>query len=207
MKDLYAIGYSSYTVDSFIDTLEKYLIQAVVDVRSVPFSKFRPEFNLINIKSILMKNSTYYIPLGDKCGARSTNNKYYINGKVNFKLLSEDKDFKDGLKRIMNSLLKYNIVLMCAEKDPIQCHRTILICRQIKSYNINIHHILADGVLEEHSESELRLLKLFKLDQMHLFMKASDMLEKAYDQQSEKIAYAESGDNNNLHAFEQVQDG
>ena len=79
---------------------------------------------------------------------------------------------------------------MCAEKDPITCHRTILISKNIKSENILIQHILADGNLEEHSLSEIRLMKLYGLEQQDLFSSFEDRLTKAYDKQANIIAYA-----------------
>ncbi|MBF0526961.1 MAG: DUF488 domain-containing protein [Deltaproteobacteria bacterium] len=189
MKDLFTIGYSIHTLDSFIATLKKYSIEAVADVRSVPFSQYKPEFNPHVFEEALKRQMIHYVFLGDQCGGRTNESKYYIDGKVNYKLLSEDAEFKSGLHRIINGLSKYRIALMCAEKDPIFCHRTILICRNLRYYNISIRHILGDGNLEEHKESELRLLKLLKLNQMSIFTTASDQMERAYDKQGEKIAY------------------
>ena len=78
---------------------------------------------------------------------------------------------------------------MCAEKDPISCHRMILVCRNLKKMGIEIYHILDTDIVESQSESEHRLLKVFKLNQLELFHSKNDQLEQAYDKQGERIAY------------------
>ena len=89
---------------------------------------------------------------------------------------------------------KYQITLMCAEKDPISCHRTILICRNLRSNDIQILHLLGSGTIEEHKVTEKRLMKLYNLDQPNLFLTEAQRLEEAYDLQGEKIAYSENKD-------------
>ena len=91
----------------------------------------------------------------------------------------------------MNGMKKYKVALMCAEKDPISCHRAILISKNIQSEDVLIKHILENGDLEEHSKSELRLMKLYGLDQEELFNSFDERLSEAYEQQAKKIAYAE----------------
>ena len=82
------------------------------------------------------------------------------------------------------------VALLCAEKDPIDCHRTILICRYIRDKIPHIKHILNNGKLEDHSELEMRLLKLFSLNNMELFRAQKDILEDAYQKQAERIAFS-----------------
>ena len=112
-----------------------------------------------------------------------------MNGKVESKLVAENQKFKEGLKRIQKGLEKFCIALMCAEKDPITCHRTILICRNLLTAGIKIKHILGNGKTEDHRDSENRLMKLFKLNYPELFRSEQQRLEDAYSRQGEKIAY------------------
>ena len=81
---------------------------------------------------------------------------------------------------------------MCAEKDPIACHRTILICRNLRSVDIQILHLLGDGTVEDHKVTERRLMKLYNLDQPSLYLTKAQSLEEAYNLQGEKIAYSEN---------------
>ena len=187
-NEIFTIGYSSFQLDVFFDTLKKYEINAVVDVRSSPYSLYKPEFNRDSIKKSLTSNKIAYVFLGEECGARLNDSKFYINGKVSYDLVAESPVFKGGLERIKKGMETHTIVLMCAEKDPITCHRTILISRKL-SPELAIKHILGDGSFEYHEQSEQRLLKLFNPDQLDMFNGAKKTLDDAYTLQAEKISY------------------
>lgn len=188
-NELFTIGYSPHIPNSFLCILKKYKITAVADVRSSPYSQFKPEFNKDQLTEFLKKNGIAYVFLGDVCGARVEDHSCYVNGKVDYALVAENQKFKEGLKRIINGMEKFRIALMCAEKDPITCHRTILICRNLTSRGINIKHILSNGRIEDHKDSEQRLLKLFMLNHPDMFRSEQQRLDDAYSRQGEKIAY------------------
>ena len=201
MSDLYTIGYSVLNVDDFIAYLHKYKITALCDVRSVPYSQYKSEFNREPFKKILAEHSIAYVFLGDLCGARIEDPECYINGRASFPDIEKSEMYQAGLKRIEQGLAGYNLVLMCAEKDPIACHRTILICRSLKKRGIKIKHILSDGSIEEHEESENRLMMMYKLDQPSLLHTETERLNEAYQKQGEKIAYhEESGEQDSVHS-------
>ena len=191
MNKLYTIGYSQFTLNSFISILRKYSIDVIVDVRSSPYSKYKPDFNKKSLNSFLKNNGIKYVFLGKECGARYNDSTVYKNGKADYNLISQHKNFLEGIHRITKGLQNYKIALMCAEKDPIICHRMILICRNLKKFEVEIIHILEEDYIEPHKESEKRLLKLFNLDQQELFRSDQEQLEQAYDQQADKIAYRE----------------
>lgn len=188
-NELFTIGYSPHIPDSFLRILKKYKITAVADVRSSPYSQFKPEFNKDQIAEFLKTNGIAYVFLGDVCGARVEDPSCYIKGKVDYALVAEHPKFKEGLKRIINGMEKFRIALMCAEKDPITCHRTILICRNLTSRGINIKHILSNGKIEDQKDSEQRLLNIFKLNHPDMFRSEQQRLNDAYSRQGEKIAY------------------
>jgi hypothetical protein len=79
---------------------------------------------------------------------------------------------------------------MCAEKDPLECHRTILVCRHLRD-KLNIKHVLADGTMESHTDAEKRLMKEEKIAAVDLFKSGSELLDSAYDQRGQKIAFHE----------------
>lgn len=189
MNELFTIGYSPHTLDSFLGILKKYQISALADVRSSPYSQFKPEFNKDSLKDFLKEKKIAYVFLGDYCGARVEDPSCYVNGKVDYKLLAENQKFKEGLERIKKGMENFRIALMCTEKDPITCHRTILICRNLLSAEIKIKHILGNGKIEEHKDSEHRLMKLFNLNHPDLYLTEQQRLDDAYSRQGEKIAY------------------
>ncbi len=186
---LFTIGYSPHILDSFLRVLNKHKITAVADVRTMPYSQFKPEFNKDNLSIFLNKHSIAYVFLGELCGARVEDPSCYVNGKVDYILVAESLKFKEGVKRIINGMEKYRIALMCAEKDPITCHRTILICRNLSDKGINIKHIMSNGRTEDHKDSEQRLLKIFGLNHPDMFRSEQQRLDDAYTRQGEKIAY------------------
>jgi uncharacterized protein (DUF488 family) len=200
MNELFTIGYSKHTLDSFLDAIQKNRINAVVDVRSTPYSRFKPEFNKDSINKYLKSKNINYVFLGNECGARFDDPTCYQNGKADYRAISKHRKFQEGLNRIKTGIKKYTVALMCAERDPINCHRMILICRNLKDSPINIYHILDNDKVETQFEIEKRLLKLFKFDQTELFRTEQEQLDQAYDNQSERIAFTEetyTSNNNN----------
>lgn len=200
---LFTIGYSNFKRDEFIKLLKKYHIEAIADVRSHPFSKFNPDFNRDFLKSKLGKNDIKYVFLGDELGARRVETDCYVNGKVSYPLVVKTSSFKRGISRLLSGIEKMRIVLLCAEKDPINCHRFILICHNIKNQVRNINHILRSGDVERNLETENRLLKLCKLNNLELFRSDENILEEAYQRQGENIAYKEDGEVNHEKSNEE----
>jgi len=188
-KIIHTIGYATHTIESFIVALEKFNITAIADVRSQPYSKFKPEFNKDNLKKVLKNNEIEYVFLGDNIGARIKAPECYKNGQVDYELISKHPLFQEGIDRLLKGMKNFSIALLCAEKDPINCHRTILICKNLKKYQIQIYHIIDANTFENHTETEFRLLKLFHLEQPDLFINEAQRLAEAYSRQEEKIAY------------------
>ena len=141
------------------------------------------------MKKALINKRIEYVFLGDNIGARIKAPECYTNGQVDYELISKHPLFQEGIDRLIEGMKRFSIALMCAEKDPINCHRTILICKILKKYQIQINHIIDANTIENHTETELRLLKLFHLEQPDLFMSKAQRLTEAYSRQEEKIAY------------------
>lgn len=193
VKNIYTIGYSTFEIDEFVATLKLYHITALSDVRSSPYSKFKPDYNREPLAKKLKENGIQYVFLGDNLGAKSEDRSMYKNGIVDFELISKSDNFKKGVKRLIDGSEKYTIALMCAEKDPLECHRSILISKNISSI-FNVLHIHNASFVESNVQLERRLEKQFGLDQAVLF---GDTLKMAYEKQARKIAYAEVQDDAN----------
>lgn len=192
--ELYTIGHSNHPLERFIELLQRHHITAIGDVRSQPYSRFNPQFNRETLQKELQQHKIAYVYLGKELGARSDDPGCYVGGKVQYSRLAQTDLFQQGLDRLRKGMETYRIALMCAEKDPLMCHRTILICRHLRADDIALKHILEDGQLEDNRESEERLLEVLKLPQRDLFTTTEEFIELAYDIQSEKIAYAADRD-------------
>jgi uncharacterized protein (DUF488 family) len=191
---LYTIGYSSYSPEEFIEALKFYRINAVADVRTTPYSRFKPDFNLGSLVQLLKTNGIFYVSLGKELGARSVDDSCYENGRVKFSILEKSNLFLNGLERLRKGLKKYTIALMCAEQDPIQCHRYILVAYAFyrRYQNIAISNILEKMMLENKADTDKRLLKLYHMEKDEipgLGQTYSERLHKAYTLQGEKISY------------------
>ena len=90
--------------------------------------------------------------------ALGESSKCYVNGKADYRLIAGLAAFQDGISRLLIGAKDYRVALMCAEQDPLTCHRTILVCRALKPHQIHIEHILRDGAMESHETAERRLM-------------------------------------------------
>jgi uncharacterized protein (DUF488 family) len=193
-NEIYTIGYASFSISDFLKALLNHNIDVVADVRSQPYSRFKPEFNRENLKTVLKNSNIGYAFLGDQCGARIDAPECYVDGKIDFNRVVQNKEFQKGLRRLQKAMENYRIAIMCAENDPINCHRAILICRNLRSENIVIKHIIENGLVENHLDTEKRLIRIHRLDQSLLYPSDAERLEEAYNLQGETIAYANPPD-------------
>lgn len=190
VNSLYTIGHSSHSWDQFLALLEERSVDFVCDVRSSPYSRRFPQFDGRTMRPSLEKAGLKYLYLGDMLGGRGKTSSDYEGGRVSYTRLAARKDFAAGLDRVRNGVAKYNVALMCAEKDPANCHRAILVCRHLRSESFAIRHILSDGSLDGHKELELRLLRLNGLPDRDMFDSTETLIERAYSLQEAKIAFA-----------------
>jgi len=188
---LFTVGHSNRTLDEFLSLLKENDISAVVDVRSSPHSGRNPHFNRQALSKSLQEHDIEYVFMGDELGARRNEAQCYVDGVARYDRIAQTPMFKKGLDRLRRGMETFRIAMLCSEKDPITCHRTILICRHLKS-QISIKHIIATGLVEEHADTELRLLKELGLSLDDLFQTKEEQVAYAYELQGEKIAYSEN---------------
>ena len=197
---IYTIGYTGFSLTDFLHTLKENKIQVVIDVRSSPFSERYPEYNRPNLDRTLQNNGIYYRNYAEEFGARQENPIYFTNGYLDFNKFSKSDSFQNGVKKIRNSLEKnYIITFLCAEKDPIQCHRAILVSKAFSDLGYHVVHILPNGKRETQQDIEDRLLAMYFPNglQQDFFSEPLDMefaIETAYKKQNEKIGYQREGE-------------
>lgn len=190
VKEMFTIGHSTHPVETFLNLLRAHGVTALADVRSSPYSRFNPQYNRENLKPVLERAGIAYVYLGKELGPRSDDPSCYENGRVSYEKLAQTEAFRHGLQRLLKGAQTHRIAIMCAEKDPIVCHRMILICRALRSEPVDIRHILEDGTLETLKASEERLMKLLNIRQLTLFDRSKeDLILRAYAKQAERIAY------------------
>tara|TARA_E500000178_G_scaffold347469_1_gene400838 strand:- start:196 stop:798 length:603 start_codon:yes stop_codon:yes gene_type:complete len=188
MHKLYTVGHSTQELESFLGLLKQHGIEAVADVRSGPYSQRFPWFNREQLAELLKQSGIQYVFMGVELGARRDEPCCYVGAKADYELIAQCELFQKGLERVQQGLKQMRVALMCAEKDPMDCHRTILVARHATAFT-EVAHILNDGTIETHAELEARLLKKMGMGVDDLFLSHEEQLEIAYKQRGDQIAY------------------
>lgn len=186
---IFTVGHSTRTLEEFVSLLKQNSINAVADVRSSPFSRHMPQFNREPLSESLKANGIQYVFLGDELGARREEPECYVDGVAKYELIEKTAAFADGLERIRKGASMFRVAMMCAEKDPLTCHRTILVARSLKD-EYEIRHIVSEGNVISQHMLEQDLLSRWNLAHPELFQQPDELLEEAYRKQSDEIAYA-----------------
>ena len=193
---LFTIGYSGFKIIDFLSTLKMHNITLVVDVRSLPYSQYYSDYNKEKLSAILNSSGIYYRNYILEFGARQEDKHYYPNGYLDFEMFSKSKNFITGVDKLKKAMEQdYSFALMCSEKDPINCHRAILVSRAFHKAGYQVVHLLPDGKTTTQSELEERLLNIFfpERNQINLFLPnltTEEYIVEAYKKQNEKIGYS-----------------
>jgi uncharacterized protein (DUF488 family) len=170
--------------------LEGASIEAVADVRSTPYSRRQPQFNQDPLRHALASSKIAYVPLGAELGGRgSSHSERDEHGRILYRSIAESAEFQEGLNRVKAGSNHLRIALMCSERDPLNCHRGILISRILAACGTRVLHIYGDGRIESHRDAESRLLQMTGLRQMDLFHSEEQTLMAAYERQEARIAH------------------
>lgn len=187
---IFTIGHSNHTLDKFLALLSRHGVTAVADVRSEPYGRL-DYFNREILSAALKSAGIEYIFLGRELGARREERECYVDGRAAYEKIAKLPAFQEGLSRLLNHARTHCLAIMCAEKEPLDCHRTILICRQLRDCGLQIKHILSDGDLENHAHAEKRLVKKMKIERT-LFepnLTEEEMIERAYNERAHEIEF------------------
>jgi uncharacterized protein (DUF488 family) len=130
-----------------------------------------------------------YSFLGEELGGRPKGSHLYRDGMADYERMAAAAPFQHGLKRVMDGTQRYRIALMCAEQDPRDCHRCLLVARALAEQGLNARHILSDGRLVAQAEIEEELLQTSGRAQDDLFASRQERLAAAYRERARKVAY------------------
>jgi uncharacterized protein (DUF488 family) len=184
------IGHSNHPIWRFIELLQVHEVSMVIDVRSVPYSRRFPDFSRESLGRSLAAQGFGYLFQGEELGARPRDPSCYVNGRVQYRTVARLPAFRAGIDRVLSEARTNRVALLCAEREPLACHRALLVARELEARDAAVVHILADGTLEPHADAMQRLLTQLKLRQLDLFGARSDLLDLAYATQEERIAFS-----------------
>lgn len=201
--EIFTLGHSNYSVERLMDMLRHFHINCVVDIRGTPYSKYNVWFDKETIAHTLKKNGFIYIYMGEEFAAKRVRKvSYNKEGYSDFHKVVLEEEFLRGIKRLETGLEKgYKIVLLGAMQDPIRCHRSILVGRELEKHGFKVSHILDDYSIASQRDIEESILdKYFKnrnqltIDNLLGNAKTKeDMIEEGYDLANKEIGYRIEG--------------
>jgi uncharacterized protein (DUF488 family) len=184
---VYTLGHSTHPLARFLELLRAHEISAVADLRSAPYSRRNPHFSREALQASLHERGVAYLFLGRELGGRPSNPSCWRDDRVDYARLAATGGFRAGLDRVEELIATSRAALLCAEGDPLRCHRAIVVARELARRGVAIRHILPDAMVERHEESELRLLRSLGLAQGNLFGPDRDLVARAYELQGRRI--------------------
>jgi uncharacterized protein (DUF488 family) len=193
--DLFTIGHSNLPAERFIALLRSAGVDAIADVRSIPASRFCPWFSAKNLAQLLAGANMDYLFFGDELGGRPRDPSLYCDDIANYEAMARRPSFRAGLDRLLANAGQRRLCLMCSERDPLDCHRCLLVARALAARGVTVGHILYDGGFESHKATERRLLEGAGEDS-DLFATGQDEgLAAAYRRRVRAVAYRLKGAN------------
>ena len=193
--EVLTIGHSTLPYERFLTLLRKASVTAVADVRTAPFSRHFPHFNRDVLRDELRQDSIAYVFLGEELGGRPKDKRFFCDGVADYEKMAETEEFARGLDRVIEGAKKYRIAMMCSERDPLDCHRCLLVGRALRERGVAVRHILSGGQTVDHQQIEAKLMEMSGKSDIDLFEPPTDRLATAYRDRAMKVAFLERPDN------------
>lgn len=191
------IGHSNHSLADFTALLQAHGVASLADVRTSPYSRYTPHFNHDALRDALESDNIEYAFLGGELGGRPADRSCYDeSGQVLYERVAETDAFDDGIRSVMHMADQGCVALMCSEKGPLDCHRTLLVARALVERGVTVRHILADGSTEDYEAAMDRLVEedrregslgLYPAGDM--FRSRDDIVTDAMTRRARKVAY------------------
>ena len=128
---VWTLGHSTRPIDEFIGLLRAHQIRLLVDVRTVPRSRFNPQFNTDTLAGSLHNAGLRYRHLPELGGLRKPKKSSINDGWRNASFRGyADYMQTEGFQRALEELMAYSTdkrtAIMCAEAVPWRCHRSLI---------------------------------------------------------------------------------
>lgn len=188
-NQVFTIGHSNHEIDAFLALLAGARIAVVADVRSSPYSRLH-HFAREQLERHLAAAGLRYLFLGRELGARRDEPEAYRDGRVDFSRVVGLPQFTAGIERLLHEPLG-RVALLCAEKEPLDCHRTVLVSRHLFDRGVPVRHILYDGAIEDHADTARRLVRMLKItpDLFDQDFSEDHLVDRAFDARAREIAF------------------
>lgn len=197
--EIYTIGHSNYSLERLVEMLRFFNIDCVVDIRGTPYSKYNIHFNKEVIEESLKRAGFTYIYMAKEFAAKRENKtSYNKEGYSDFEKVINEEDFKLGIERLKLGIKKgFNIVLLGAMQDPIRCHRSVLVGRELIKHGFNVKHILDDYSLASQDDIDEMILEKYHSNRNQITidsllgegLSTEEMINDGYKKANKEIGY------------------
>ncbi len=188
--EFFTIGHSNHAIESLIGLLRQHAVTAIADVRSHPASRRFPDFDRKALQESLHASGIHYVFLGDGLGARPRDPSCYSDHYADFDKMRKSDSFRGALARLQRGARDFRVCLLCAEKEPADCHRTWLVAQTLHEGGALVKHILADGAIERH-EDLLNRIAGTDAGIGSLFGDTEEVLSAVARREGKRVAYRE----------------
>lgn len=155
---IYTIGYGARDIEAFVAVLQAHQIAYLVDVRSAPYSRFKPEFSRQALEQHLLAHGIRYVFMGDTLGGKPDDPTCYEDGKIIYAKVENLPFYQEGIGRLLKAhQQQLPVMLMCSEGKPEMCHRSKLIGKTLHKMGIPVQHIDENDWLISQKDAELRV--------------------------------------------------
>jgi len=153
-KEIWTIGHSTHSLDTFTAMLKSFRIEIVADIRSFPGSRRVPQFDKEALEITLPQNNIRYIHIKNLGGRRkvnpnSKNTSWRHPAFRGYADFMETEDFKEGIRKLEQIASKERTVYMCSEAVWWRCHRS-MVSDYLKAHGWKVMHIMGVGKAQEH---------------------------------------------------------
>lgn len=181
------IGHSGHSLDGLLTLLAGAGVEMIADVRTTPYSRRQPQFNKPELAHALAGAGIAYLFLGRELGGRPADPALYTDGIADYERMAENAVFQSGIERLATEAAWLKPALFCAEKNPRDCHRCLLVSRVLTANGLSVSHIVDGGALLAHSAIEDELAGADDL-----LTPRAERLAEGYRRRAQKIAYRRS---------------
>jgi len=194
--DVLTIGHTNHPIEQFFGLLAASSVTTVIDVRSSAASRWNRQFEKGALEASCPHAGLDYRWAGKFLGGRPAESSLIVDGIASYEAMARTENFARGISRVKELAAVARPVLMCSERDPLDCHRCLLVSRRLIADGLSVSHIAFDGAVEAHGDAERRLLQSVEKRRggKKVLMEAADPLDAAYKFQARRIAWRPKDD-------------
>ena len=151
-QTIFTVGHNSLSFMQFISLIQANNINHIVDIRSIPNSKYAPWSDKSRLSELLRPFKIRYTYLGHKLGGKKINQPRFSKQQN----VPPQSVYDEAIQVLLQLSMRANLTLLCAEGDPAKCHRQHIIAQTLLDSGTKVLHILKDGTIKEAWKEEIK---------------------------------------------------